>query len=101
MTHTQIAEKIIGLLQIPGSHYFMVTGENDSIIKIRVSDHSAKRQNNGDVITLSFISQRCDQGYSAMVNEWVIDEDGYTDTYQSIQTVLEWNGVIDKTLQNG
>lgn len=96
MTHTEIKEKVMELLNAPygGSHYFNVEDVNGEIIKIRVSDHSANRHNNREK-TLSFIAARCNQGYRAMTDEWVIDEDGYTDTYQSIEEILEWNDVKD------
>lgn len=67
------------------------SGDND-FFKIRVSDHSAKKQNNGDTKTLSFITDTCDQGYSSMTfNEYVIDniEEMYTNetTYKGWLTV--------------
>ncbi|MCT4024385.1 hypothetical protein HZP91_15340 [Elizabethkingia anophelis] len=53
----------------------IVDGDDYDTFKIRVSDHSAKKQNNGDTKTLSFITERCDQGYSSMMyNEYVVDD---------------------------
>jgi hypothetical protein len=97
MTYTEIKEKIMHLLNTPygGSHYFTVEGMDGEPIKIRVSDHSANRHNNKGEKTLSFISARCNQGYKAMMDEWVIDKDGYSDTYQTIEEILEWNDVKD------
>lgn len=45
-----------------------------SLVKIRISNHSANRSNN-DIPTLSFINETCNQGYSAMYgNEYVVDD---------------------------
>lgn len=92
MTHSQIITKINDLLKLGGSHYFNVEGEDGEVIKIRCSDHSANRLNNHEK-TLSFISKFCNQGYRKMINEWVIQENGLTDTYQTIEEVLEWENV--------
>jgi hypothetical protein len=94
----QIVKKIEDMLQIPGTSYFNVSGQNDTTIKIRVSDHSMNRHNNGDQITLSFVSQRTAQrksAYNASHNEWVILENGLTDTYEEIADILANNGVTD------
>jgi hypothetical protein len=91
MTIQQITAKIKLHLELPGSRYFNVENAKGETVKIRVSDHSANRNNNGDTKTLSFISQTCDQGYRAMINEWVIDdiEDMYATTFQSVEEILE------------
>ena len=75
------------------THYFNVEDSEGEIVKIRVSDHSANRQNNGEIKTLSFILCRTEQrksAYNSMANEWVILESGLTDTYEEIESVLEW-----------
>lgn len=90
MKLSEIENRIIDTLKLSGSHYFTVQDSNGNDVKIRVSDHSANRNNNGDEKTLSFISARCNQGYRSMINEWVIDELGMTDTGQEISEVLEW-----------
>ena len=76
------------------TQYFNVEDRNGNTCKIRVSDHSANKLNNGDTKTLSFIIARIDQGYKAMDNEWVVDiENELTDTYQTIEEVLDWNDI--------
>ena len=94
MTTLEIANKIETILEtIQGTTYFNVTDSKENIIKIRVSDHSANRQNNGDTKTLSFVKSRTEQkksGYNQMANEWAILENGLTDTYESIKDILEW-----------
>lgn len=89
---TEITEKVKELLQKQGSHYFNVDVSEDVTVKIRVSDHSANRGNNGDRLTLSFVSARCDQGYKRMTNEWLVSdiEDMLTDTYEYVSEILEW-----------
>lgn len=81
------------------SQYFTVLIEEEDgdsyaseAVKIRVSDHSANRHNNGDQVTLSFVTDTCDQGYRRMVNEWeVIDtEDMLTSTYEYVSDILEY-----------
>lgn len=91
-----VAEKIRNLLSLPGSHYFNVEDVNGNTVKIRVSDHSANRLNNGDTKTLSFVSQKNSPssisrhlaGY-----EWLILGNGLTNTYQTIEEVLEWEEI--------
>jgi hypothetical protein len=92
----QIVEKIESLLAQPGTNYFTVNGENDELIKIRVSNHSCNKQNNGDQKTLSFVSARTQQkqsAYNQIANEWMILENGLTDTYEEIDYILTENGV--------
>lgn len=89
-TLAKIQDEIMFLLAIPGSHYFSVVTDEDEFIKIRVSDHSANRGNNGDQRTLSFISNRTpakNLGW-CMATEWKIEENGMTDTYEEITDIL-------------
>lgn len=92
-----LAERILDSLKnINGwpSKYIMAEDTNGHLVKIRISDHSGKKQNNGDTKTLSFITKHVDQGYSAIANEWVVDlETELTDTFQPIEEVLEWEGI--------
>lgn len=95
----EIKQKIVELLRLDGAtQYFSVYSTHGKKIKIRVGDHSANKQNN-NCKTLSFITQRTSQrisGYNQMANEWVIDmESEMTDTFQSIEEVLEWEEVSD------
>lgn len=99
-TISEIKNKIIETLQDEGiTKYFNVYSINGNVIKIRVGNHSANRMNNGDTKTLSFISNRTMQkksGYNAMVEEWEIDIDTeLSDTYQTIEEILEWEDVSD------
>lgn len=87
----KIAETIRENLNSESTHYFNVQDSQGNTIKIRVGNHSANRQNNSEK-TLSFITERTHQkksGYNQMVNEWVILEEGYTDTYETIEDILE------------
>lgn len=78
------------------SKYFSIEDRNGNTCKIRVSNHSANRWNNGDTKSLSFITQQVDQGFKRMSNEWVVDlENELTDTFQSIAEVLDWNDIDD------
>jgi len=76
------------------SYYFSVEDANGNSIKIRVSDHSANRQNNSDTIkTLSFVAQRTAQrksGYNRMINEWAVLDNGLTDTYEELEDILAY-----------
>lgn len=92
-----LSERIIAALKevdhLP-SQYFSIEDRNGVTCKIRVSDHSAKKSNNGDTKTLSFILNKVDHGYQGMVNEWVVDLDNeLTDTFQTIEEVLDWNDI--------
>lgn len=92
----KIVDKILELLHTPGSHYFTCVTESGDYIKIRVSDHSANRQNNGDQQTLSFISKRTPAkslGW-CMAAEWLIMDNGLTDTYEEISDILEDNEIL-------
>lgn len=72
-------------------------GDDYDTFKIRVSDHSAKKQNNKDEQTLSFITSRCDQGYSSMsFGEYLVDDIENMNTeettargYLSVEEILE------------
>ena len=94
MTLTDIQTKIENYLNLPGTRYINCNDQKGETIKIRVSDHSAKKWNNGDTKTLSFVSARCNQGYQAMTNEWLVLENGLTDTYEEISDILENEGVV-------
>jgi adenosyl cobinamide kinase/adenosyl cobinamide phosphate guanylyltransferase len=91
MGYTEIANKIRKNLNNNSSYYFTVKDSNDNDVKIRVSNHSANRNNN-DEKTLSFITERTQQkksSYNQMINEWAILENGLTDTYEEIEYILE------------
>ena len=78
------------------SFYFTVEDLSGDTIQIRVSNHSANRQN-FTYKTLSFITERTEQrksAYNSTVNEWVIREDGLSDTYQTIEEILEWEEIL-------
>jgi hypothetical protein len=87
----KIANQIRENLGSQSTHYFIVQDSNGNNVKIRVGNHSANRQNNLEK-TLSFITERTEQkksGYNQMVNEWVVLEEGYTDTYETLEDILE------------
>jgi hypothetical protein len=77
------------------SQYFTAEDRNGVTCKIRVSNHSANRQNNGDTKTLSFVTAtQMTQGGKKMTNEWVVDlENELTDTFQTIEEVLDWEDI--------
>ena len=86
-----LADQIREKLEYGYSSYFNVEDSEGNTVKIRVSDHSANRQNNSER-TLSFINERTMQkksAYNQMVDEWAILENGLTDTYQTIEEILE------------
>ena len=96
-TLSEISSKIIETLKTVGrTEYFYVYSTDGEKIKIRVGDHSANRSNN-KCKTLSFITNRTtqnDSAFNAMVNEWEVDlETEYTDTYETIEDVLENEGI--------
>ena len=80
------------------SQYITVRVTEDELtelISIRVSDHTGRKQNN-TLDTLSFISNRIDQGYDRMCNEYLVDdlEDMLTDEcnyrgYLSVEEIIE------------
>ena len=89
----QIATEIREHLECGYTHYFNVEDSEGNIVKIRVGNHSANRQNNSDSQkTLSFITERTEQkksGYNRMINEWAILENGLSDTYEEVECILE------------
>ena len=90
-TIEQIATEIREHMECGYTHYFNVEDSEGNTVKIRVSNHSANRQNNSEK-TLSFVTERTEQrksGYNRMINEWVIIENGLTDTYEELEDVLE------------
>ena len=99
-TILDIKKRILETLNNPGrTSYFTVYAIDGKEIKIRVGDHSGNKRNNGDTKTLSFISNRTIQrksAYNSMIEEWEIDlENELTDTFQTIEQVLEWEDVSD------
>ena len=95
-----IKKRILATLENVGkTEYFTVYSTEGREIKIRVGDHSGNKRNNGDIKTLSFISNRTAQrrsAYNSIIEEWEIDmESGLTDTFQTIEQALEWEGVSD------
>lgn len=93
MNISEIATKIeFRLANLTGSNYFNVEDSKGNTVKIRTSDHSANRQNNGDTKTLSFVSNKtvAESIGRHLSTEWEILDGGYTDTYQSIEEILEW-----------
>jgi hypothetical protein len=87
-----IAEKVTFYLSLPGSRYFNVVNSTGETIKVRVSDHSANHHNNSDK-TISFISARCNQGFSAMKSEYVVT-DGILDTGIELEDFLDCEDII-------
>jgi hypothetical protein len=90
-TAKEITKRLEG---VNGSSYF--TFEQDSEdseqdITIRVSEHSARHRNN-DGLTFSFCTNFVSHSDSnPMLNEWIVDEDGYCEDYgKSIIKLLEW-----------
>ncbi len=96
MTLTEISNKINEMLEMVrngySSQYFNVEDVNGENVKIRVSNHSANEQNNTGR-TLSFVTETTLRMSGKMVSEWAVDEDGYTDTFQTIEEVLDWEDV--------
>jgi hypothetical protein len=91
-TINEIAEEIRSNLGCGYTHYFTAEGKNGEDIKIRVSNHSANSDNNGDQQTLSFVTERTPQrksAYNRMIEEWAILDNGLTDTYEEIEYILE------------
>ena len=61
-----IKKRILATLENVGkTEYFTVYSTEGREIKIRVGDHSGNKRNNGDIKTLSFISNRTAQRRSA------------------------------------
>lgn len=102
MKPSEIISKIEDLLSylregiFYGSHYFCVENLYGEVVKIRVSDHSANKQNNREK-TISFVTKKTPQkksGYNQMIDEFEVETNGLTDTSQTIQEVLEWNDIF-------
>lgn len=100
MTTQEIISKIESNLDLCRqgfeSFYFTVEDLSGETVQIRVSNHSANRQN-FTYKTLSFIIERTEQrksGYNQTSYEWVIDQDGISDTSQTIDEILDWEEVI-------
>lgn len=93
------SEILKALSNVNSTKYFSVYSETGKEIKIRVGDHSGNKRNNGDTLTLSFVSNRTEQrksAYNSIIEEWEIDLDSeLTDTFQTIEEVLEWSEVSD------
>ena len=92
MTTSQIAEKIRENLNVGYTVYFNVEDSEGNDVKIRVSDHNCRTWNNRETKTLSFVTKRTGveggRGYTR--KEWMILENGLTDTYQEIEEVIDW-----------
>lgn len=98
-TIEDISKKILETLKSVGkTEYFTIYSVKGKEVKIRVGNHSGNNTNNATK-TLSFISSRSKQkksAYNAMITEWVVDvETGLTDTYQTIEEVLDWEDISD------
>lgn len=99
-TILDIKKRILtSLSNVEKTDYFTVYSTAGEEIKIRVGNHSGNKRNNGDVKTLSFISNRTEQrksAYNSIMEEWEIDLDNeLTDTFQTIEEVLNWENVSD------
>ncbi|MEJ5105519.1 hypothetical protein [Chryseobacterium sp. MYb328] len=97
-TILDIKNRILETLSNQGrTAYFTVYSVSGKEIKLRVGNHSGNKRNNGDAKTLSFISNRTTQrqsAYNSIIEEWEIDlENELTDTFQTIEQVLEWEDV--------
>lgn len=76
-----------------GSYYFTVEDISGENVKIRISDHQGKKANNSETKTISFIIDDKVEGgfgYGKIDEEYLVDDYNYTDTYQTIEEVLEW-----------
>ena len=72
---------------------FFQSEEDVEGIKIRVSNHSANKQNDSNNKTISFITKYSSQkksAYNRVISEYVIDEDGYTEDGKNIEKILDW-----------
>jgi len=70
---TNLETKINELFQRGGSHYLTGNKKDGSVIKIRVSDHTANSHNN-DSETISLISELNYYGHDRMSDEFVVTE---------------------------
>lgn len=88
----EIAEYIREQLQRPGTHYENAADAEGDKIVIRVSDHRCNDRNNIARTTsrvLSFVSSNNrKQDIQTSSYEWVINEDGMTDNYETIEEIL-------------
>lgn len=83
-----------------GSTYFVVEDANGEDVKIRIANHQGKKANNKETKTISFITDDKVEGgfgYGRITEEYLMDEDNYTDTYQPIAEVLEWADIDPDT----
>ena len=90
----KIRENLLIVENQGGTYYFdLVLNEDtddEEIIKIRVSDHSARVANNKENKTFSFITD-WNQQDSNMKNEWVVDFNGEMDEeFQDVDELLEF-----------
>lgn len=84
-------EAVYALNNYSGSNYFILE-LNGLEYQIRTSDHSARSHNNKSDYSgfFSFVKEWNKQDCN-MMNEWVVDNDGYCDDYQkTIAELLEW-----------
>lgn len=82
------------------STYFIVEDANGEYVKIRVANHQGRKANNKDTKTISFITDDRVEGgfgYGRIDEEYLMDEDNYTDTYQTVEQVLEWADIDSNT----
>ena len=86
----KIRENLLILENQGGTYYFDLVFNEDTddgeIIKIRVSDYSARVENNNENRTFSFITDWHQQD-SNMKNEWVVNFNG--EMYEEFQDVDE------------
>ena len=90
----KIRENLLIVENQGGTYYFdLVLNEDtddEEIIKIRVSDHSARVANNNGNRTFSFITD-WNQQDSNMKNEWVVDFNGeMEEEFQDVDELLEF-----------
>jgi len=95
VTLKEVAEYIREELQRPGTSYKSVIGTEGYKISIRVSDHRSNDRNNIERTSarvLSFISSGArKQDIQLSPYEWVINENGMTDDYQTLEEILsDW-----------
>jgi hypothetical protein len=95
----QVKKNIEAARQGFASLYLRVENLNGEDVIIRTSTHRGKKQNNNGTKCISFVtdSVKTAFGYEGISEEYVIDEDNYTDTYQTIEQVLEWDDIDPNT----
>ena len=88
---------IYGLTSIGESHYITVVDCDGDKLKIRSSNHSCNSRNNGDIRTLSFVTQKTPAKFlgGALNEEWVMEYDEDKEewntgswNYQTIEEIL-------------